>query len=320
MLKRLSPYFPILLLFVLAPFIGEVLSTSTPLIAFVNPWTLFWLGGLYGAGAILARELTVRWGKGWLTILLLGIAYGIIEEGLAVKSFFDPNWQDLGSLAGYDRWLGVNWVWVVHLTLFHMVYSITIPILLTELTFPAYRGRAWTGKWVFRALAALFVLTVALFFTITDNSPPPIPYIIAFCVVVALIMMSRSLPKALPPIKANVPVPLRFFVAGFVIALVWFFSVWLFPDWGIAPSVLIAALLAWAIISAGWILRVTGNGSAWNQKHQLALVSGFLGFLMFLSPVAGVIICPYLLWLWFRLQPSAQSASSARKTRGTSRR
>ena len=46
----------------------------------------------------MARELTLRWRKGCLSLFLLGAAYGVIEEGLIVKSFFDPDWPDLGVL------------------------------------------------------------------------------------------------------------------------------------------------------------------------------------------------------------------------------
>jgi probable HAF family extracellular repeat protein len=60
------------------------------------------LTALYGSGSILIRELSLRWRKGWPSILALGAAYGIVEEGLMVKSFFDPNWVDLGTLGGKD--------------------------------------------------------------------------------------------------------------------------------------------------------------------------------------------------------------------------
>jgi len=69
------------------------------------------LASLYGSGAIIVRELKVRWKKNYVSMFILGAAYGIIEEGLMVKSFFDPNWMNLGILGSYGRWLGVNWVW-----------------------------------------------------------------------------------------------------------------------------------------------------------------------------------------------------------------
>ena len=135
-------FWPALTLFFLAPAIGELLSGSAPPAEFFNPFTLLLLAALYGSGAILVRELRLRWQQGWLAVFILGAAYGIIEEGWMVKSFFDPNWMDLGVLGSYGRWAGVNWVWTVGLTVYHAVFSIAIPILLVETAFPKTRWGA----------------------------------------------------------------------------------------------------------------------------------------------------------------------------------
>ena len=37
---------------------------------------------LYGGGAILIREIARGAGRGWLAILGLGLAFGVLEEGL----------------------------------------------------------------------------------------------------------------------------------------------------------------------------------------------------------------------------------------------
>ena len=100
-LRRGTVGSPGFVLFFLAPMVGELLSGSSPPVEFFNPFGLALLSLLYGGGAIIARELMRRWGKGWGALLLLGAAYGIVEEGLMVKSFFDPNWVDLGALGHY---------------------------------------------------------------------------------------------------------------------------------------------------------------------------------------------------------------------------
>ena len=56
---------PALVLFFLAPVIGELLSGSAPPIEFFNPFSLIILPALYGSGALLVRELTLRWKKRW---------------------------------------------------------------------------------------------------------------------------------------------------------------------------------------------------------------------------------------------------------------
>ena len=75
--------------------------------------------------------------------MLLGMAYGIYEEGLVVRSFFDPNWMDIGVLGSYGRLGGINCIWSISLTLFHAVVSIGLPILVVELSFPKLRDEPW---------------------------------------------------------------------------------------------------------------------------------------------------------------------------------
>ena len=117
---------PFWTLWFLSPIVGELLSGSTPLLGFMNPLVLLMLCTLYGGGAILCRELRVRWAKGWGSLFILAAAYGIVEEGLFCKSFFDPAWKDLGANAHFGRLWEVNWPWAFMLTIFHMFLSLSL--------------------------------------------------------------------------------------------------------------------------------------------------------------------------------------------------
>ena len=119
-------FWPALILFFLSPAIAELLSGSAPPLEFFDPFAFFAMVAMYGSGAILIRELRVRWNKGWPTVLALGAAYGIIEEGLGCKSLFNPQWGDLGPLGVYGRWAGVNWVWSLEMMIYHSIISIAI--------------------------------------------------------------------------------------------------------------------------------------------------------------------------------------------------
>ena len=59
---------PAWVLFFLAPVVGELLSTSAPPAEFFKPIIFLVLCILYGGGAIIVRELTIRWEKGWPTL------------------------------------------------------------------------------------------------------------------------------------------------------------------------------------------------------------------------------------------------------------
>jgi hypothetical protein len=80
----------------LSPGIPEYLTGSSAVnVIVLNPiWFVCGLIanlGLYGPGVLLIREAKVRWYKGWATVLLLGAAYGILEEGIALSTLFNPN-------------------------------------------------------------------------------------------------------------------------------------------------------------------------------------------------------------------------------------
>jgi hypothetical protein len=181
-------------LFLLSPTIAELLSGSAPPTEFFNPFTFLLLTSLYGSGAILARELTLRWRKGIISLLLLGAAYGIIEEGLMVKSFFDPAWPDLGILGTYGRWAGVNWVWAEMLTIYHAAFSIAIPILLVELIYPSRRKELWVGDRTLKSFAALLAGVVLLGFILLPYRPPIPQYILTALLVVLLIFTAKKIP------------------------------------------------------------------------------------------------------------------------------
>jgi hypothetical protein len=73
-------------LVIIAAFLAEFLtgSNSIPQVIAYPPSLLFNVA-LYGSGALLIREASVRWRKRWATVLLLGGAYAVGEEGFAAK-------------------------------------------------------------------------------------------------------------------------------------------------------------------------------------------------------------------------------------------
>ena len=187
---------PGIFLFFIAPLVGILLTGLTPPNGFFNPLTLLFLCVLYGGGAIIARELMLYWGKGWITLLLLGAAFGVIEEGLRLKSFFDPHWKYLGQLGTYGRLWDVNWVWSVQMTLVHAVFSIAIPVLIVNLLFPKRRMERWAGPRALLLLIVMFILFVVLgFLFLSSYHPPFIPYLVTLVVAATLILLARFLPR-----------------------------------------------------------------------------------------------------------------------------
>jgi hypothetical protein len=142
---------PIVCLLLLSPGIPEYLSSSSPMNAIIlNPFMfLFQLTanlGLYGPGVLLIREARIRWKKGWGSVLILGAAYGILEEGVALSTLYNQQAQPVGQLGYYGHWLGVNWVWAAGIIPVHMIFSISLPILLLGLALPETEGRSLLSR------------------------------------------------------------------------------------------------------------------------------------------------------------------------------
>jgi hypothetical protein len=277
---------PAWFLLFLSPVVGELLSGSAPPVEFFNPISMLVLVALYGGGAVIVRELTFRWSKGWRTILLLGAAYGIIEEGLMVKSFFDPNWMDLGVLGTYGRSLGVNWIWSLELTAYHMVISIAIPILLVNLLYPKETGRSWVSNRALSVLGGLFILDVLVgFFLLTPYRPPLVPYLGSLGMTILLIVLAKVLPtefrlaesgKQRKPVWAGL---LAFWGTTGLFLIVWLTSASSMP--ATIAFLILAAWIGLCLAGVGWLLG--WNVGTW--KHELALAVGGLGFLILLTPI-----------------------------------
>jgi hypothetical protein len=291
MTPRPKGIIPVLALFFLSPMVGELLSGSSPPAEFFNPFGLLVLCALYGSGAILARELMVRWKKGWLSLLVLGAAYGIVEEGLMVKSFFDPNWIDLGTLGMYGRFAGVNWVWSVDLTIYHAVFSIAIPVLLTQRLFPDGQSRPWLSRRGLIFLSLLLGADVALgFFALTPYRPPAIPYLSAGAAVAALIGLARRLPTGQSAGAERDRAPMRprvFLLGGFAATVGFFLLTWVAPGTAIPPLLLVGLTLVYVAL----VWRLGGRmarSQTLSPMQQLAAASGALGVFILLAPLQEI--------------------------------
>jgi len=276
---------PTFTLFFLSPAVAELLSGSAPPSEFFNPIAFLLLTSLYGSGAVLMRELMRRWEKGYGSLLLLGAAYGIIEEGLMVKSFFDPAWPDLGVLGTFGRWLGINWVWAEMLTIYHAVYSVTISVLLVELAFPSYSREHWVSDRALTGFTALLT-GVVLFghFVLTHYLPKFLPYLSSLLMATLFIFAAWKLPSDFGKHGfVQLRRPAHFLVAGFLGTMGFFIIFWALPF--LLPSPVIVMLFGLLLVFgfASFLQRYD-----WGEKsdlHRLALASGGLLFFILLAPL-----------------------------------
>src|SRR5579871_3888487 len=135
---------PAVALFFISPFVAEFLLGDFSIDAI---WLLLVVGPLYGGGALVVRETARRLGRGWPTMLLLALAYGLLEEGIVIQTLFNPNYLGLHLLR--HAWipaLGIGGWWTVFVLTLHTVWSISVPIALVEGLYAERRTQPWLGR------------------------------------------------------------------------------------------------------------------------------------------------------------------------------
>jgi hypothetical protein len=236
-----------------------------------------------------------------------------------VKSFFSPYWEDLGVLGGYGRWVGVNWVWSVELTIYHALVSIAIPILLVELIFPTRRHEAWIGRLGFSTCTSLLIADTVFGFLAFPYRPAWALVLLSVAVMAALIALARVLPAApFPPRQRRPAHPFWFWSAGFGSAVCFFVLFFVLPHTPLHPLLTILVSLGVGGLVTIILLRMSGNNAIWGDGHRIALAGGALSFLIVLTPLqqldparpddttgmtlVGVASIAFLIWPWRRVR------------------
>jgi hypothetical protein len=271
-MRRLAPA---LALFFLAPliaefFLGDFPVTLLPLI--------FLLAPLYGGGALLIREITRRTGHGWPTILVLALAFGVLEEALLTQSLFNPNYLGAHLLnVGFVASLGIAVPWTIFVLTLHTVWSISTPVAIVEESTVGRRTKPWLGTFGLVVTIALFVAGSVLTFAFSYSQgnhfmASPAQLGVSAAIVFALIVIALRLPRMPAPIAQRdgwVPNPWLVLAVAMAAGAV-FMESRLLPVW-IGVAVALLALASMAALVSWWSVR-----SSWGSWHRYALASGAL--------------------------------------------
>jgi len=271
---------PVLVLLVTAPLVaefllGDVTLVSLPALAIFIP--------LYGGGAVLIREVVRRKGGGWPAIVVLAAAYGVIGEGLATQSLFNPNYAHQHLLStGYVSALGIAIPWTLYVLSLHVIWSICTPIALVECMFPTRRTEPWLGMRGLIIIAVLYVLgVVAAAITTWVSFPyiaPPSRLIGAAMVAVALIIAGLLLIRRGRPERPAAEASARSAPAAWLVGIVS----------AIAASILLIAprlpIATWGKVTVFFTIEVAAivtitlwsRRTGWGDRQILALAAGAL--------------------------------------------
>jgi hypothetical protein len=277
---------PAVALLLLAPIVSEVLygATRISVIFVLVPQIAVW-----GCGSLMIREAARRWRRGWVGLLLLGLALAVAEECIIQQTSLAP----MVGLASreYGRALGVNWVYFLWALGYESIWVVVLPVRLTELIFPARRDEPWVGRrgLTLAGLAFLLGSLVAWYswtrvartkvFHMPEYQPPPSSILLAIVVIVLLVAAAfgpwastRPGPSAA---GRSAPDPRMLGSIAFLFGLPW--SVLVLLAFGFAPKVpfevILTAGVAWVCAVLFLFARWTSS-LAWDDRHRFAVVCG----------------------------------------------
>jgi len=260
-------------LFFLAPIVAEFLlgdfpATWLPLIVVLAP--------MYGGGALLIRELTRRSGRGWPTILLLGVAYAIIEEAFTTQTLFNPDIYGMHMHLLSHAWipaLGTGAWWTLFMLNVHAFWSIGVSIALTEGLFPSRARAPWLGKFGLSVAAVLFAFGIVYSTSYTFHHDPFRASTAQFIVSALFVVVFAIAAFLIPPASRDqtnstrepLPAPPAFItgIAAFLLGAAIFLSPILWKwNWA-APAFMLAVDLVFLVG-----LGLFSYRSAWSPFHD----------------------------------------------------
>ncbi len=275
---------PWLFLLFIAPVMGELVSAHQSPAEFINPLNFLILSLPYGFGALIARELNVKWGRNILRLLLLGAAFGLYEEGIVVYSLFDPKWNELGALSYYGFYGGINWTWGMMTVHFHIIISIIAGIVITEIVYYNKRSERWLTN---RGMAGCFtglMMWTPVMIVITGRKIPTITlYILCIAIIVMLLIAAKNVKIINIKYKTiRAKKPYAYFILGALNMTLFFVTVFITPELKFPPLIItILILLGIDIGTLFLLLRWSDGGKRWEDRQKLAFVSGELSFFIF---------------------------------------
>jgi hypothetical protein len=259
-------------LFFLAPLIAEFLLGDLPIkmlpvIVVIAP--------MYGGGALLIRELVHRGHRGWPSIVVLALAYGIVEEAYTTQSLFNSNYLKLNLHLlhpAYIPALGIGAWWTIFVLTLHTAWSISTSIAMVEASVPDRAEVPWLGRIGLTITVLLFALgaIVSTRYQLKQDAfrASHTQLVMAGLICVALVALAFLLPRRSSATGAgSTPNP---WIPG-AVALAAGSAVLVIPgtwNWGAAAAILaidlgmIATVLLWS------------RPSGWGMYHKLALASG----------------------------------------------
>jgi hypothetical protein len=272
-------------------------------------FAVVFFAALYGAPALLIRELARRNGWGWPSIIMLAFALGIIQPAVIDQALFSTDYRDIESWNRSLRGtliepLGFSATNALNFVPGHVIYSFCAPIAVAEAWRPHAAHTPWLGRIGTAVAAVAYVLAATLILTDPESHSASAAQLATSLVVAALCVGAavglgrrrRGRPRTRYAPRLSVMVATSFMVmlaatavpetwTGATIttavlaagaALLWHAS--RRPDWGVREA---AAVATGALLSRGalafFYYPVIGEISAERKYTHNAVMLAIVG-------------------------------------------
>ncbi len=192
------------------------------------------------------------------------------------------------------------------LTIFHSIYSISLPILLAGLLFPEVSRKQWLDRGLIGIAMAVYLGFILMFYSFAPYKPDTLNLVLFLGIVILLVVTAYIVPKDI--LKPSTGTPKGKAVVLSISAAL-FFASWVAvgvaaPQNSIPPAVSIVFIIAVSLISARLILSRVGDHE--NEMSKLAVVTGLMSalflwdILMEFTAVPGILFvtCAFIYFLW----------------------
>lgn len=263
-------------LLVLAPVCAEYLSayddSTGDVVRLIGGLIVF--SPLYGAPALLIREVGRRAGLGWPTIVLLAAVFGLTEAGLVDQSLFSLDYRhieswDEGLRATFLAPLGLSAYNVLNFIGGHVIYSICVPIALVEAFGPDQR-EPWLSRRALIGVAGLYVAASALVLgdhLATEDSHASAGQLAGTGVVIAVLVLAALTRSHRGLLDRPAPRARTVLALALAVALVYHLAGTSWAGFAVGAS---------ALVLGGAFLARAARSRTWGLQHVVAVAVAFV--------------------------------------------
>lgn len=199
-------------LVIITPFLTELLVGNMAPSPFFLALPILFVA--YSIPVLVIREISARWNLGPIGLILLGIAYGILNEGIWAKTLFMQHSLPVSQFNNYGFWGSINFSWTASILIWHALHSVLFPILITHFLFKDRGKEAWLStKHIFFIAPFGFLGAASFFLGPQKDIVPPFYLLICIAAIAALGLLAKFFPTS------SVPRPIELTWSPFILGL-----------------------------------------------------------------------------------------------------